>query len=245
MRSADPNSADTTPARQGGRGPRKAAGGRKAAGAPRPRAGAVRVRQPERTRQNILDAAVVEFSTRGLGGARIDDIARRAGTNKRMIYHYFGNKEAMFLAVLEHTYETIRRLESELHLEHMEPASAMRKLIRFTFNYFVENQHFVALLNSENLHKARHIKQSTRVKPINYPLIETLDGLLKRGHAAGIFRGGVDAMQLYISIAGVCYFYFSNIHTLSTIFDRDLMAPKALKERETHALKVIMGYLRP
>lgn len=206
---------------------------------------APRIRQPERTRQRILDAAVIEFSSRGLGGARIDAIAKRAGTNKRMIYHYFGNKEAMFLAVLEHTYEHIRQRESELHLEHMEPAKAMRKLVRFTFDYFVDNQHFVALLNSENLHKAAHIKQSTRVQPINHPLIETLDRVLRRGRAAGDFRGDVDALHLYISIAGVCYFYFSNIHTLSTIFARDLMDPKALATRRSHVVQVIMGYLRP
>lgn len=210
-----------------------------------PRSRGAGIRQPERTRQAILDAATAEFSTRGLGGARIDAIAERAGTNKRMIYHYFGNKEAMFLAVLENAYEQIRSMESELHLEDMEPAAAMRKLVRATFNYFVHNQHFVALLNSENLHRARHIKQSSRVQPINHPLIETLQRLLDRGRREGIFRGPVDALQLYISIAGVCYFYFSNIHTLSTIFDRDLMAAKALKTRQAHVVEVIMGYLRP
>lgn len=210
-----------------------------------PRKRGAGIRQPERTRQAILDAATAEFSSRGLGGARIDAIAERAGTNKRMIYHYFGNKEAMFLAVLENAYEHIRSMESELHLEDMEPAAAMRKLVHFTFNYFVNNQHFVALLNSENLHRARHIKQSRRVQPINHPLIETLQRVLERGHEHGIFRDGVDALQLYISIAGVCYFYFSNIHTLSTIFDRDLMAGKALKTREAHVVQVVMGYLRP
>jgi AcrR family transcriptional regulator len=211
----------------------------------KPRSRGTGIRQPERTRQAILDAATAEFSSRGLGGARIDAIAKRAGTNKRMIYHYFGNKEAMFLAVLENAYEQIRSMESELHLEDMEPAAAMRKLVHFTFNYFVNNQHFVALLNSENLHRARHIKQSRRVQPINHPLIETLQRVLTRGHEQGIFRDSVDALQLYISIAGVCYFYFSNIHTLSTIFDRDLMAAKALKTREAHVVQVVMGYLRP
>ncbi|MGE0154344.1 MAG: TetR/AcrR family transcriptional regulator [Reyranellaceae bacterium] len=210
----------------------------------RPRSRGAGIRQPERTRQSILDAATVEFSTSGLGGARVNAIAKRAGTNKRMIYHYFGNKEAMFLAVLENAYEQIRSMESELHLEEMEPAAAMRKLVRFTFNYFVHNQHFVALLNSENLHRARHVKQSKRVQPINHPLIETLQHVVDRGHRDGIFRGGVDALQLYISIAGVCYFYFSNIHTLSTIFGRDLMALEALKTREAHVVQVIMGYLR-
>lgn len=204
-----------------------------------------RVRDPGRTRVQILDAATDEFSARGLGGARVDSIARAAGVNKRMLYHYFGNKEALFLAVLERAYEKIRGQESALRLENLPPEEAMRRLVRFTFKYFVENQYFVALLNSENLHKARHIRRSGRATAINSPVIGILDRLLKRGRKAGVFRGGVDPVHLYISIAGVAYFYFSNIHTLSTIFARDLNAPAALAERERHVTEVIMGYLRP
>lgn len=204
-----------------------------------------RVRRPERTRTQILDAATDEFSARGLGGARVDSIARAAGVNKRMLYHYFGNKEDLFLAVLERAYEKIRGQESALRLENLPPVEAMRRLVRFTFKYFVENQYFVALLNSENLHRARHIRRSGRATAINSPVIGILDKLLKRGRKAGVFRGGVDPVHLYISIAGVAYFYFSNIHTLSTIFARDLNAPAALAERERHVTEVIMGYLRP
>ena len=209
------------------------------------RAGRARMRRPELTRGSILEAATAEFSARGLGGARVDSIARAAGVNKRMLYHYFGNKEALFLAVLERAYEKIRDQENALRLENLPPTEAMRRLVRFTFNYFVENQYFVALLNSENLHKARHIRRSRRVASINSPLIGVLDRILRRGSKAGVFRGGVDAVQLYISIAGVAYFYFSNIHTLSTIFTRDLNAPAALDERERHVTDVILGYLRP
>jgi AcrR family transcriptional regulator len=209
------------------------------------RAVGARVRHPERTRACILDAATAEFSARGLGGARVDSIARAAGVNKRMLYHYFGNKEALFLAVLERAYEKIRGQESALRLENLPPAEAMRRLVRFTFNYFVQNQYFVALLNSENLHRARHIRRSGRATAINSPVIGILERLLKRGRKAGVFRGGVDAVQLYISIAGVAYFYFSNIHTLSTIFARDLNSRTSLAERERHVTDVILGYLRP
>jgi AcrR family transcriptional regulator len=205
----------------------------------------VRARHPERTQTQILDAATDEFSARGLGGARVDSIAHAAGVNKRMLYHYFGNKEDLFLAVLERAYEKIRGQESALRLENLPPVEAMRRLVRFTFKYFVENQYFVALLNSENLHRARHIRRSGRATAINSPVIGILDKLLKRGRKAGVFRGGVDPVHLYISIAGVAYFYFSNIHTLSTIFARDLNAPAALAERERHVTEVIMGYLRP
>ena len=120
----------------------------------------------------------------------------------------------------------------------------MRRLVRFTFRYFVDNQYFVALLNSENLHRARHIRRSRRATSINSPLIGIIGGVLRRGRAAGVFRGGVDPLQLYISIAGVAYFYFSNIHTLSVIFARDLNAPKSLAARERHVVDVILGYLR-
>jgi hypothetical protein len=121
----------------------------------------------------------------------------------------------------------------------------MRRLVAFTFDYFVHNQHFISLLNSENLHQARHIRRSSKATSINHPLIETIDGLLLRGRKAGVFRADVDPVQLYISIAGVCYFYFSNIHTLSTIFARDLMEGDALRERQRHVTDVILGYLRP
>ena len=206
--------------------------------------GGGRTRDPARTRERILDAATAEFSWRGLGGARVDSIADAAGVNKRMLYHYFGNKEALFLAVLERAYEKIRGQEESLRLENLDPVEAMRRLVRFTFRYFVDNQYFVALLNSENLHRARHIRRSRRATSINSPLIGIIGGVLRRGRAAGVFRGGVDPLQLYISIAGVAYFYFSNIHTLSVIFARDLNAPKSLAARERHVVDVILGYLR-
>ena len=203
-----------------------------------------RIRDPERTRARILEAATGEFSTRGLGGARVDAIAHRADANKRMLYHYFGNKEGLFLAVMENTYAHIRSREEALRLDDLQPVQAMRRLMRFTFRYFVGNPHFIALLNSENLHRARHIRRSPRVQSINSPLIAALGRVLRRGRVAGLFRAGVDPLQLYMSIAGVCYFYFSNIHTLSTIFDRDLMSAPALAARERHVVDVILGYLR-
>jgi AcrR family transcriptional regulator len=210
----------------------------------KPRNGNGRPRAPQRTRESILAAATREFAARGLGGARVDAIARLAGANKRMLYHYFGDKEGLFLAVMERTYAHIRQREEGLRLEALPPVEAMRKLVRFTFKYFLHNPHFVTLLNSENLHRARHIRRSLRVKEINSPVIAALKDILKRGRAEGVFRRGVDPLQLYISVAGVCYFYFSNIHTLTTIFGRDLLARKALDDRMKHVTDVILGYLR-
>ncbi len=202
-------------------------------------------RDPERTRENILQAALAEFADKGLGGARVDEIAQRAGANKRMLYHYFGNKEDLFLAVLERAYERIRGAETQLHLTELEPVAGMRELIRFTFNYLVEAPYFIRLLNSENLHQARHLKQSKRVRELHSEMLDMIGDLLRRGAERGDFRDDVDPTQLFISITGVCYFYFSNIHTLSTIMGADLSTKAALQSREAHAIAVILGYLRP
>jgi len=202
-------------------------------------------RNPERTREAILRTAIQEFSDKGLSGARVDEIARRSGANKRMIYHYFGGKEALYLAVLERTYEKIRTAERGLHLEDLDPEAGMRKLISFSFNYFRQNPEFVALLNTENLHGARFLKKSAQIRELHTPLTSLIGQLLKRGHAAGVFRNDVDPVQLYVSIAALGYFYFSNAATLSTIFDRDLMEGGSLDVREAHCIDVILGFLRP
>jgi AcrR family transcriptional regulator len=202
-------------------------------------------RDPARTRAQILEAALMEFSHKGLAGARVDQIATRAGINKRMIYHYFGNKENLFLAVLERTYEDIRRRQAELHLEDMEPVAAMRRLIAFSFHYYIENPHFIRLLNTENLHGGIHLKQSKQVRERHSLMVRMIEDLLERGRRAGVFRAGIDPMQLYISIAGIGCFYFSNIHTLSTVFGTDLDTGGARTTRLAHVTEVILGYLRP
>jgi AcrR family transcriptional regulator len=203
----------------------------------------LRTRDADRSQQEILRAAMSEFHERGLGGARIDSIAERAGVNKRLIYYYFGSKEELFLAVLEQTYADIRSAEHALHLETANPAYAVRRLVAFTWDHYLAHPEFLTLLNSENLHRARHLKRSKRIREMNSPLIQTLADVLERGRRDGVFRGGVDAVQLYISIAALAYFYLSNNHTLSTIFGRDLMSPKALSERLSHITEVVMGYV--
>jgi len=204
---------------------------------------ALRTRDADRTQQQILRAAMAEFSASGLGGARIDSIAERAGVNKRLIYYYFGGKDELFLAVLEQTYADIREAERELHLETAAPVDALRRLVVFTWEHYLAHPEFLTLLNSENLHRARHLQESKRIREMNSPLIQTLGDVLERGRKEGLFRGGVDPLQLYVSIAGLAYFYLSNNHTLSTIFGRDLMAPKALSERLSHITEVVMGYV--
>jgi AcrR family transcriptional regulator len=202
-----------------------------------------RQRDADRSQNTILAAARDEFAEFGLGGARMDRIAERAALNKRLIYYYFEDKETLFQAVLEQSYRDIRAAEQQLNLLEVPPPDALRRLVEFTWNYYLEHPEFLTLLNSANLHKARHLQESRKARELNSPLIEMLAGILERGRRDGSFRGGVDPMQLYISIAGLSYFYLSNNHTLSAIFGRDLLGAKARQERLTHMCDVILGYV--
>lgn len=202
-------------------------------------------RNPERTKELIHQAALAEFSDRGYGGARVDMIAARAGVNKRMLYHYYGNKDDLFLYVLERAYEKIRTHEAELDLENLSPEDAVREFVKFTFKYHHENPEFMRLLNNENLYKAEHIKKSKKIRQMHSPFVDLMKDVLKRGEAAGTFRKSVDPVQFYITVASVAYFYLSNIYTLSTIFGRNLRSKPALEERLDHCIEVILGYLHP
>ena len=201
-------------------------------------------RDPARNKGRILRAATREFARAGLGGARVDRIAERAGANKRMLYYYFGSKEGLFLAVMEASYASIRNAERALHLADLAPRRAMRRLVEFTWDYYLKHPEFMTLLNSENLHRARHVKRSKSIVAMHSPFVDMIGGVLKRGMRGGEFRAGVDPVQLYISIAGLGYFYLSNRHTLSTIFERDLLAPDHKAARLRHMTELVLGYLR-
>lgn len=202
-----------------------------------------RLRDADRSQAAILLAARDEFANHGLAGARVDRIAERAEVNKRLIYYYFGSKDDLFLAVLERTYADIREAEQRLHLDEVEPVEAIRQLISFTWHYYLEHPEFITLLNSENLHKAVHLKRSERIQEMNSPLVQLLDGILERGRRQHLFHAGIDPIQLYISIASLCYFYLSNNPTLSAIFGRDLRAPKAMAQRLSHMTELVLGYV--
>ena len=178
-----------------------------------------------------------------MGGARVDRIALRAQSNKRMLYYYFGGKDQLFQAVLEQTYADIRKAEQALNLLDASPESGVRRLVELTWAYYIEHPEFLTLLNNENLHQAKHLKRSKRIREMNSPLIETLAELLRRGQRAGNFRSGIDPLQLYISIAALAYFYLSNRYTLSTVFGRDLFSPAERKARLEHMTAMVLGYL--
>lgn len=197
------------------------------------------------TRQRILDAALAEFAEKGLAGSRVDEIAARAGANKRMLYAHFGSKEELWLTVLERAYAAKRAEEREVQVEHLAPAEAMAKLVGFNLRYTARHPEFVALLNQENLHRAAYLKRSADVPALYSPILDALRGVLARGAAAGVFRADVDPMQLYITILALGHFYVANRHTLSTIFGAPLDTEAAIAAREAHIAQVVLGYLRP
>jgi AcrR family transcriptional regulator len=202
-----------------------------------------RSRDAGRSQQTILGAARDEFARYGLAGARVDRIAERADINKRLIYYYFKSKDDLFLAVLENTYADIRAAEQALHLDEMDPVEAIRQLISFTWHYYLDHPEFISLLNSENQHNAAHLRKSAHIQDMNSPLVQMLDTVLTRGRHQELFRAGIDPIQLYISIASICYFYLSNNQTLSAIFGRDLRAPKAMAQRLSHMTDMVLGYV--
>jgi AcrR family transcriptional regulator len=204
-----------------------------------------RKRDPERTRAAILAAAVHEFSQRGYEGARVGSITKRAKINKRMLYHYFGGKEGLYVAVLEGRYQAIRSAEAELDLTHREPIEGMRELIHFTWSYFLEHPEFLSILATENQHRARFLKQSDRIVQLNSPLIDAIRLVLAHGTEQKIFKRGVDPVQLYISIAALGFFYLTNRWTLSTIFRRDLVAEAELDAWGEHIATMVLAFLKP
>ncbi|MCA1443024.1 TetR family transcriptional regulator [Ensifer sp. IC4062] len=201
-------------------------------------------RDPERTRASILAAATQEFAENGMGGARVDAIAERAGINKRMLYHYFGDKEQLYLAVLEEAYIGIRTAEKAINLSDLEPEEGIAELAMFTWRYFLEHPEFLSLLGTENLHRARWLRQSTRLKELHSQLMGKLSDLLERGRAKGLFREDVDPLHLYLTMAALGYFYLSNQYTLSTIFGRDLAEHPNLEGWERHIVHVTLASIR-
>ncbi|MDE2674362.1 MAG: TetR/AcrR family transcriptional regulator [Paracoccaceae bacterium] len=199
-----------------------------------------RTRDPESTKRNILAAAKMEFATKGLSGARVDDIANVAKVNKRMIYHYFESKENLFKQVIEKAYLDIREAELKLNLEHLDAKSALETLVRFTWKYYLDNPEFIRLVNSENLHHARHLKASKEVVQANRNYVGLVQSILDRGVQEGEFRDQIDPVNLNITIAAIGYYYLNNRFTGSIIFEQDLMDSEALDKRLEFNIETIL-----
>ncbi len=202
-------------------------------------------RDPAATRMKLLTAARREFAQNGLAGARVDEIAARAGVNKQLVYHYFGDKDALYLDVLEWVYEEIRTQERKLNLEGLPPERAIKKLIESSFDHLAAHPDFIVLLNDENRGGAGHVRNSRKLEAMHSPLVSMVSNILADGVRSGVFRKGIDAVHLYISIAGLSYFFFSNTPTLSAIFGKDLSSPAARRARRRHVVDLVMQSLRP
>lgn len=202
-----------------------------------------RTRDSALTKEAILRAATFEFCRNGLGGARVEAIAQRAKANMRLLYAYFGDKNGLYLSVLEHVYTEIRAAEQRLNLDNLDPVEAMRELINFTFTFFRDHQDYIALINTENLQRGKNLKKSRKIAELTLPLVASIESILRRGVAAKAFRTDVDPIQLYVTITAMSYFHVSNRYTLTAMFNKDLGDAKWLKERQTHAQDVIITWL--
>ena len=179
-------------------------------------------RDAERTRREILEIATREFADQGFAGARVDEIAARTRTTKRMLYYYFGSKERLFVAVLERAYATIRAAEQTIEVDHLDPAAAIRRLAELTFDHHESHPDFIRLVSIENIHRAEHIAGHSDLAGQNTPAIELIEQILARGRRDGSFARDIDAVDLHMMISAFCVFRIANRHTFGAIFDRDL-----------------------
>jgi AcrR family transcriptional regulator len=208
-----------------------------------PAPSADRVRDPQRTRAEILDVATSEFAANGYAGARVDEIAAKTRTTKRMIYYYFESKQGLYLAVLEQAYSVIRSLERQVDVEHLDPLAALRELAELTFDHHESHPDFIRLVSIENIHGARHLAQSAMLPSLSAPVPELIGRILERGWAADVLREDVDALDVHMLISSYCVFRIANRHTWSTIFGRDMLDPGRREHYRTMLGDMVVDYL--
>jgi AcrR family transcriptional regulator len=205
--------------------------------------GVERRRDADRTRAEILAVATAEFADRGYDGARVDEIAARTRTTKRMIYYYFGGKKQLYVAALAEAYARIRSAELQVNVDHLDPVTAVRRLAEITFDHHEGNPDFIRLVSIENIHRAEHIAQMPSLIDLNTPAVRRLGTLLERGQQLGVFRGDVDAVDVHAMISSFCFFRVANQHTFGTIFGRDLLDPARRDYYRTMLGDMVVAYL--
>jgi len=203
-----------------------------------------RTNDPARTMANILDVALTEFAEKGLDGARIDEIAAATQTSKRMIYYYFGSKEGLYLAVLEASYRAMRETEADLHLDDLEPEAALRRLVEFTFDHHLSSEPYIRVVMAENMQRGHYMAQSQSIEQLNVPAISAIEGLYARGLAGGLFRAGVDAIDLHATISALCFFNVANRHTFGLIFKRDYTDPAVVAARRESIVQTVLRFVQ-
>jgi AcrR family transcriptional regulator len=203
-----------------------------------------RTNDPERTKANILEVAAAEFGEKGLAGARIDEIAALTQTSKRMIYYYFGSKEGLYLAVLEDSYKRVRDIEAELHLQDLEPEQALRRLVAFTFDHHLQHENYIRLVMNENINRGQYLAQSQRIQELNVPAIAAIRHLYQRGIKAGVFRTGLDPVDIHASISALSFFNVSNRHTFGLIFKIDMKSSAYTAHRRDSVVEMIVRFMK-
>ncbi len=202
-----------------------------------------RTNDPARTMAEILQVATHEFADKGLAGARIDEIAAATRTSKRMIYYYFGSKDGLYLAVLEEAYRRMRSIEADLHLDDLPPVQALRSLVEFTYDHHQGNEDFIRLVMNENMHRAEYLRQSQTIEQLNVQAIDSIRALYGRGVAQGVFRPGLDPVDIHAAISALTVFNVSNRHTFGTIFQRDDSSGKAETLQREHVVQLILCFV--
>ena len=202
-----------------------------------------RQRDAVRTKQEILEVATREFADRGYAGARVDEIAARTRTTKRMIYYYFGGKEQLYIAVLERAYATARETERAVDIDHLDPRAAIRRLAELTFDHHESHPDFIRLVSIENVHRGEHIAKFSSFTHLNSPAIDLIGRILDRGRAEGVFKRDVDAVDVHMLISSYCVFRVANRHTFGTIFERDLLDPARREHYRAMLGDLVVDYL--
>lgn len=201
------------------------------------------MRNPDHTRDVLLKAARKEFAMKGFGGARIDEIARSAGINKQALYYHFGNKEELFRVALESGYRQFRGRDREFDVHAASPEESLKSLIELTFHDLHQSPELIAMIMEENRHQGMHLNRE-HIRAINEPLISTISVLLTRGEQDGTFVRGIDPVQFYVSMLSLVMFYFSNVHTLSAVLNRDLESEECMRDRLNHITDLLLKYVK-
>ena len=202
-----------------------------------------RTQDPEGTRLNIIDVASEEFALNGLSGARIDEIAAKTRASKRMIYYYFGDKEGLYLAVLENAYRKVREGEAKLDIDGLSPLDALRRLVEFTFDHHHKHEDFIRMVMIENIHHAEYLEKSQVIRQLNVTAIGTIETLYERGVKEGLFRRGLDPLELHWQISALCFFNVSNRATFSRLFGRDLSSARAQASLKRNAVDMVLRHI--
>jgi AcrR family transcriptional regulator len=209
----------------------------------RPRRQPSRMQDPEGVRRNIIEIASEEFALNGLAGARIDDIAARTRTSKRMIYYYFGDKDRLYVAALENAYRVVREGEGKLDVAGLAPIEALKRLVEFTFDHHRQHEAFIRMVMIENIHHGEFLEQSKVIRQLNVSAIDTIKNVYERGVGEGVFRKGLDPIDLHWQVSALCFFNVSNRATFSKIFSRDLASSRAQAALRRTVIDMVLRYV--